>query len=243
MTTTFYRLLPILGFSLLASCSSLHEEEQVAEVAPRQLHKQDPAYVNPFPKSSYAHFVASKDYPVTFGTYLDKTLLNTSGNQQKKIHICLKEQRGRLYVGNKVAIDFPTSTGVSDYPTKPGSYKVISKEVDHTSNLYGKMYDAEGKCIDSNANATDAVPEGGKFVGSPMPYWQRLTGAGLGLHVGNVRRRPVSHGCIRLQPETAKTLYKETKIGTPVFIQQDVEKDALDYKAPIAQNIKQLTAE
>lgn len=233
MTADFYRLLPVLGFSLLAACSSLHEEQAV-EVAPRQLNKQDPAYVNPFSPDSYAHFVAQKDYPETYGTYVDKSLLNLRGNHQKKIHICLKEQRGRFYVDNKVAMDFPTSTGVRAYPTKPGDYTVIAKEVDHTSNLYGKMYDAEGKCIDYNANADDAVPEGGKFSGSPMPYWQRLTGAGLGLHVGKVRRHPVSHGCIRLQPSTAETLYKETKIGTPVFIHQDVEKEALEYKVAIA---------
>ena len=237
MTATFYRLLPVLGFSLLTACSSL-QEEQVDEVAPRQLNKQDPSYVNPFSPTSYAHFVASKDYPKTYGTYIDKTLLNLPGKHQKKIHICLKEQRGRLYIDHQVAIDFPTSTGVSAFPTKAGNYTVIAKEVDHTSNLYGRMYDADGKCIDSNANATDPVPEGGKFVGSPMPYWQRLTGAGLGLHVGNVRRRPVSHGCIRLQPSTAKILYKETSLGTPVFIHQDVEKEELDYKETITKNTK-----
>ena len=44
-------------------------------------------------------------------------------------------------------------------------------------------YDAEGKCINYNAESTDPVPEGGRFDGSPMPYWQRLTNAGLGLHL------------------------------------------------------------
>ncbi|UQT46502.1 L,D-transpeptidase family protein [Akkermansia muciniphila] len=96
----------------------------------------------------------------------------------------------------------------------------MSKKEDHTSNLYGKMYDAEGKCINYNAESTDPIPEGGRFDGSPMPYWQRLTNAGLGLHVGKVRRHPVSHGCVRLPRNVAEILYRQTSIGTPVTIQK-----------------------
>lgn len=119
-----------------------------------------------------------------------------------------------------VAMDFPLSSGVKAYPTKTGDYTVISKKEDHASNLYGKMYDAEGKCINYNAESTDPIPEGGRFDGSPMPYWQRLTNAGLGLHVGKVRRHPVSHGCVRLPRNVAEILYRQTSIGTPVTIQK-----------------------
>ena len=40
-----------------------------------------------------------------------------------------------------------------------------------------------------------------------------------GLHVGKVRRYPVSHGCVRLPRNVAQILYKQTSIGTPVTIQ------------------------
>ena len=168
---------------------------------PRAVDKSVPEYKNPFHPSTYAHFVARKDYRKTYDVYKDDTLLNRQPKKSRKIFVCLDEQRGQYLVDGLVAMDFPLSSGVKAYPTKTGDYAVISKKEDHTSNLYGKMYDAEGKCINYNAESTDPIPEGGRFDGSPMPYWQRLTNAGLGLHVGKVRRHP----CFPwLRPSAAK---------------------------------------
>ncbi len=230
----FKQLRPMLALSVifLVACSII-PKEQALMVSPRQLDKQDPNYVNPFLPHTYAYFVASKNYPTTYNTYIDKNLLGRSPQVPRKIHICLSEQRGRYYVDGQVAADFPVSTGITAYPTKEGRYVVLEKKEDHTSNLYGKMYNAEGKCIDGDARPTDPVPEGGKYVGSAMPYWQRLTYAGLGLHAGKVRRRPCSHGCVRLQSSTAQLLYKETAKGTQVFIHQGVEPEAMQYKAKV----------
>ena len=176
---------------------------------PRAVDKSVPEYKNPFHPSTYAHFVARKDYRKTYDVYKDDTLLNRQPKKSRKIFVCLDEQRGQYLVDGLVAMDFPLSSGVKAYPTKTGDYAVISKKEDHTSNLYGKMYDAEGKCINYNAESTDPIPEGGRFDGSPMPYWQRLTNAGLGLHVGKVRRHPVSHGCVRLPRNVAEILYRQ----------------------------------
>ena len=41
-----------------------------------------------------------------------------------------------------------------------------------------------------------------------------------GLHVGKVRRHPVSHGCVRLPRNVAEILYRQTSIGTPVTSQK-----------------------
>lgn len=190
---------------------------------PHTVNKADPLYKNPFNPETFAHFVASKDYPSTYHIFIRQDLLSKPNPHSQKIIICLDQQRGRYYINDQVAMDFPTSTGVKSFPTKLGDYKVISKKVDHHSNLYGRMYDADGKCIDGDAESSDTIPEGGKFVPSPMPYWQRLTNAGLGLHVGKVGRRPLSHGCIRLNREVAETLYKKTTLGTPVKIIQHPE--------------------
>ena len=139
---------------------------------PRAVDKSVPEYKNPFHPSTYAHFVARKDYRKTYDVYKDDTLLNRQPKKSRKIFVCLDEQRGQYLVDGLVAMDFPLSSGVKAYPTKTGDYAVISKKEDHTSNLYGKMYDAEGKCINYNAESTDPIPEGGRFDGSPMPYWQ-----------------------------------------------------------------------
>ena len=54
-----------------------------------------------------------------------------------------------------------------------------------------------------------------------MPYWQRITGYGIGMHVGNIPTpgQPASHGCIRMPKEFAPLLYEVTKVGTPVTIE------------------------
>ena len=202
---------------------------------PRTVDKSVPEYKNPFHPSTYAHFVARKDYRKTYDVYKDDTLLNRQPKKSRKIFVCLDEQRGQYLVDGLVAMDFLLSSGVKAYPTKTGDYAVISKKEDHTSNLYGKMYDAEGKCINYNAESTDPVPEGGRFDGSPMPYWQRLTNAGLGLHVGKVRRHPVSHGCVRLPRNVAEILYRQTSIGTPVTIQKTPLPVSEAQKIPPAQ--------
>ena len=50
-----------------------------------------------------------------------------------------------------------------------------------------------------------------------MPYWMRITG-GYGMHVGFVTGYPVSHGCVRLPEDMAKTFFEHTPIGTNVTI-------------------------
>lgn len=231
------RLLWVLSAALLlSSCSTAPQQKDALD--PGQVDKAGADYKNPFPQGTYEHFVASKEFPKTYGTYSNDQLLKDPAAGTRRVVICLDEQRGRLYAGKKVALDFPVSTGVRAYPTYTGSYQVIGKSETHASNLYGKMYNAEGKCIDYNAESSDPIPEGGRYVGSSMPYWQRLTGAGLGLHVGRVRRSPLSHGCIRLQLATAKELYKQTKVGTPVIIRQTRESQKNPFVAPPQQKRK-----
>ena len=93
------------------------------------------------------------------------------------------------------------------------------------SNRYGKMYNAKGKCINDNADAfTEQVPEGGRFEGSAMPNWMRLTSDGVGMHTGRVRAgMRLSHGCIRLPHVVACMLFDIVELGTPVSIVEDIE--------------------
>ena len=68
------------------------------------------------------------------------------------------------------------------------------------------------------------MPEGGRFDGSPMPYWQRLTWDGLGMHVGKVKAgTPLSHGCIRTPRDMAKSLFDITTFRTKVHIVEQLE--------------------
>ena len=179
----------------------------------------------PHAPGSYEHFVTHHGYPTTMEVFRDEELLKQAGGKSP-IYICIEQQRGRLYVGERVAADWPVSTGVNGHPTKTGTYKVLEKKEKYASNLYGKIKDANGKTINHNATANvDEVPEGGSFDGSPMPYWHRLTWDGLGMHVGKVQAgKKLSHGCIRTPRDIAKELYGITTFRTKVHIVDALEE-------------------
>jgi len=167
----------------------------------------------------YEKFITNGYYPEVMDIYTDDALM-AQADSSCPIVICLSQQRGRLYVGNQVAADWPVSTGIQGRETPTGKFRVTQKKEQYASNRYGKMYNAEGKCIDSDADAfKDPVPEGGKFVGSPMPNWQRLTSDGVGMHTGKVRAgQRLSHGCIRTPHSMAVKLFAITKVGTRVTV-------------------------
>lgn len=213
----------LLVFGGLISCSSLAPQQEAEQLyTPEQAEKMDksaPNYVNPFKPGSYLHFLARQDYPKTYDSWKDDQLVSKATGKNSKLVIELATQRGKWLVNNQMALNFPISTGIKSYPTKPGNYTIIARSADHKSNLYGVMYDAEGKVTEYNADTTEhTVPEGGRFEGSAMPYFMRLTNAGLGLHVGKVRRSPCSHGCIRVPREICQQIFEKTSVGTPVTI-------------------------
>lgn len=216
-------LFTVLSFSLF-SCSQpfLEEKPDYSAVTDKEIERWDKRksdYQNPFEVGTYRHFLARPDYPETYDSWKDAELLKRANGSNSKIIIEITGQRGKMLVNKQVALNFPISTGVKAFPTKPGSYKIISRTTAHKSNLYGTIYDAEGKAVKYDADATsDVIPEGGRFEGASMPYFMRLTGAGLGLHVGKVRRRPCSHGCIRTPREVCKTIFEKVSVGTPVDI-------------------------
>lgn len=167
----------------------------------------------------YEKFITNGYYPEVMDIYTDDELM-AQADSSCRIFICLSQQRGRLYVGNQVAADWPVSTGIQGRETPTGKFRVTQKKEQYASNRYGKMYNAEGRCINSDADAfKDPVPEGGKFVGAPMPNWQRLTSDGVGMHTGKVRAgQRLSHGCIRTPHSMAVKLFAITKVGTRVTV-------------------------
>lgn len=205
---------PQISPELAAKIEAAEEELEIARALEQPPHLP----------GTYEHFITHNGYPTTMEIYRDEPLL-AQASGKSPIYICLEQQRGRLYVGDRVAADWPVSTGVAGRPTPTGTYKVLEKKPDYASNLYGKIRDAKGKTINSNADVTkDAIPEGGRFDGSPMPYWQRLTWDGLGMHVGKVKAgKRLSHGCIRTPRDMAKQLYDITTFRTKVHIVDELE--------------------
>jgi lipoprotein-anchoring transpeptidase ErfK/SrfK len=136
------------------------------------------------------------------------------------IVISLSEQRGYFYKDGRLIGETNISTGRKGFETPPGTYKVIQKDKNHVSNLYGKFVDAGGGVVKENADMSkDPVPKGAVFSGAKMPYFMRITG-GYGLHAGYVPRHRASHGCIRLPHSAAGHFFDAAEIGTPVTVKE-----------------------
>ncbi|MFK7910220.1 MAG: L,D-transpeptidase [Akkermansiaceae bacterium] len=204
----------ILAAALLSSCGNPGTPN------PNQTAPLKALHVNPHQPGTYAHFRAQKGYPRNYGIWKNQDVLARTNSSNASIRIDLSAQRGYLMNGSELAMDYPVATGTSKHPTPTGNFRITEKiKSNKRSNAYGKIYDAEGKLVKSNADSRKhTVPEGGKFVGASMPYWMRLTGDGIGMHRGRVPRYPASHGCIRTYSKVVPIVFAKTRVGTPVSI-------------------------
>jgi lipoprotein-anchoring transpeptidase ErfK/SrfK len=133
------------------------------------------------------------------------------------IIVDLSEQHAYLYRGGEVVLTAPVSTGREGYNTPAGRYRVIEKDIDHRSSIYG-AYEQDGRIVKENVDVRkDSRPPGATFVGAPMPYFLRIVG-GVGLHAGYLPGYPASHGCIRMPESKAERFYYAARVGTPVRI-------------------------
>ena len=203
-------ILAAITMALLASCANQKTAKLDSDGKP----------VNPHPPGTYEHFTAEPSYPKTYDVWKNEELLSRTNPDNSHIKIDLSTQRGMLMNGDEVVMDYPICSGTKSRPTPKGTFYILEKIVDKSSNRYGRIYDAEGKCVNSDADAfSDPIPEGGKFVGAPMRYWMRLTHDGVGHHIGPVRRYPASHACVRGPSKTIPTVYSKVKTGTRVVIE------------------------
>lgn len=126
-----------------------------------------------------------------------------------------------LYNGREEVGWTYVASGIPSFPTPTGDFKVMEKVKDKVSNLYGKSFDANGKLVNGDfKQGRDVLPPGGRFDAAPMKYFMRLTGDGVGMHIGPIPRpgRRASHGCVRLPAKMAPILFEHTAVGTPVRI-------------------------
>jgi hypothetical protein len=133
------------------------------------------------------------------------------------IEIDLQDQLAYLIQDGEVVLTTPISTGRAGHFTTRGAFKIIEKERNHYSNMYGKIVDARGNTIVADADADMAVPRGGRFVPAPMRYFLRFNGV-EGMHAGHLPGYPASHGCVRLPEENAIAFFEAVEIGTPVTV-------------------------
>ena len=136
-----------------------------------------------------------------------------------RIVVSIPKQRAYLMAGDQIAIDAPISSGKRGHESPRGHLRVLEKDPNHHSSLYGDFVDGRGRVVRAGVSAhIDSAASGTHFAGAAMKWFLRLTGEGVGMHIGILPGYPASHGCVRESPEGAKLFYDHAKVGTPVDV-------------------------
>lgn len=169
-------------------------------------------------QKKYEKFTTRADYKKTYDVYRNEEVLQTANSSNTRVKIDLSDQRAQLIVGEDVALDLPCCTGKAGKRTPSGKFKITSKIATKRSNIFGRFYKGNKVVYGGDRRKWSG---GGRFVGSALPYWMRLTDDGIGMHYsGSVKRYPASNGCIRMPREAVKTIFAKTRVGTPVTVTQ-----------------------
>jgi lipoprotein-anchoring transpeptidase ErfK/SrfK len=179
---------------------------------PKALPSTSPTAPQPMKK---ANELISKQAPMT----TNAGVLAKVTPDNAHIIVSLTKQRAYLMTGEEIAIDSPISSGKRGHTSPNGSFTVLEKDKDHHSSLYGDYVDSKGRVVRSGISARiDSAPSGTHYVGASMKWFMRLTGEGVGMHVGILPGYPASHGCIRMPEPAAAQFYSHVKVGTPVRV-------------------------
>jgi hypothetical protein len=166
-------------------------------------------------RAAAARPAVAKARPAPARTYWD----DDKASGDPKIVVRLSEQRALFYKGKALVGESRISTGRRGFETPPGKYRVIQKDENHASNLYGSYVNEKGEVVEGNVEVgKDPKPNGTEFRGAAMPYFLRFTG-GYGMHAGVVPRYRASHGCIRMPREMAKHFFDAADLDTPVVVE------------------------
>src|SRR5262245_9139571 len=169
----------------------------------------------PPPKMRSASAYISRQEPLK----VNQSVLRKATPDNGHVRVSLPKQRAYLMVGQQIAADSPISSGKTGHGTPRGNFSVLEKDPDHRSSIYGDFVDRSGRVVRSGISAKiDSAPSGTHYVGAPMRWFMRLTGEGVGMHVGILPGYPASHGCIRMSQDGAQLFYDTVRVGTKVDV-------------------------
>jgi lipoprotein-anchoring transpeptidase ErfK/SrfK len=169
----------------------------------------------PQPKMRSASAYISSQAPLK----VNQSLLKQATPDNVHVVVSLPKQRAYLMIGEQIVADSPISSGKAGHTTPSGNFSVLEKDPDHHSSIYGDFVDRSGRVVRSGISAkADSAPSGTHYVGASMRWFMRLTGEGVGMHVGILPGYPASHGCVRMSSDGAKLFYDTVKVGTPVKV-------------------------
>jgi lipoprotein-anchoring transpeptidase ErfK/SrfK len=111
--------------------------------------------------------------------------------EPREVRVFLKAQFFGFYELGKLSFWGPVCTGAKGHETPRGKFRVLLKARRYFSREWG---------------------------GAAMPYSVQFTAGGHFLHVGEIRPKPSSHGCVRLREEDAVRIFRTVKSRDPIII-------------------------
>ena len=212
-------LVLMLGLSSIANAQAVRRQTPTPAPktnAPQNRPKLSPSVSPTAPQPmKKANELISKQAPMT----TNAGVLARVTPDNAHVIVSLTKQRAYLMIDEEIAIDSPISSGKRGHTSPNGSFTVLEKDKDHRSSLYGDYVDSKGRVVRGGISARiDSAPSGTHYVGASMKWFMRLTGEGVGMHVGILPGYPASHGCIRMPEPAAAQFYSHVKVGTPVRV-------------------------
>jgi L,D-transpeptidase catalytic domain len=137
--------------------------------------------------------------------------------QQTEVIINLTEQTAYLLQNGRVAFISPIASGKEGWGTPTGSFRVISKDLNHRSGNFGMVVASSGRIINPNATPGSYEPPGCRYEPAPMPYFMEFRKF-VGMHAGFLPGYPASHGCVRMPRDLAAEFFARVHVGTPVKV-------------------------
>jgi lipoprotein-anchoring transpeptidase ErfK/SrfK len=150
--------------------------------------------------------------PVKVTERPDRTLADLKKRYPRVIGIDRDAKVLRLYRNLRLERRFQIAVGQAGLESSPGRYKIEEKIVDPPWHAPNKAW--------AGTLAGKTIP-----AGDPRnPLEARWLGYhdGEGIHgTSDIASlgTAASHGCIRMSPDGVKDLYRQVKVGTPVFLQ------------------------
>jgi lipoprotein-anchoring transpeptidase ErfK/SrfK len=185
-------LIMVLGGPATAQTSSGSESQPNGTATSQLAPKRGPASVDPARPKTHSNTVApitkidsgaARDEPNSAGTQVDSTPGIKKAGSAVLINIDKTNQKMTVFLDGVETYVWPISTGKGGYSTPSGTYTATSMN----EIWYSKQWD-----------------------NAPMPHSIFFMKDGHAIHGSNEVKnlgKPVSHGCVRISPENATTLY------------------------------------
>src|SRR5277367_5169439 len=91
--------------------------------------------------------------------------------QQTGVIINLTEQAAYLIEDGRVVLISPIASGKEGRGTPTGTFRIMSKDLNHQSGSFGLVVDSYDRVVDPNATPASRIPAGCHYQPAPMPYF------------------------------------------------------------------------